>query len=114
MSMKINPFQQQFQQQGAQGLQKSAQKLTKAGDKNDNQKLNFGELQNLQKTTKTDPAQFQKNFGMNVKQLEQFQKLGDQKNFSKAAGQDGQMDANEMAKALSQTNIPGQRLNLMA
>lgn len=107
--MKVNPF----QQQGAQGIQKSAQQLTKAGDKNNNQKLDFSELQKLQQTSKADPGKFQKNFGMNVKQLEQLQKLGDQKNFSKAAGQDGQLDANEMAKALSQGNIPGQRLNIM-
>lgn len=107
--MKVNPF----QQQATKSLQKPAQQLTKAGDKNGNQKLDFSELQKLQQTAKADPGKFQKDFGLNVKQLEQLQKLGDQKNFSKAAGGDGQLDANEMAKALSQGNIPGQRLNLM-
>ena len=118
MSMKVNPF----QQKALQGLQKTnhqqgahkpaaTNQLQKTGNQNNPNTLNAGGLQKPQQSHKADAGQPHKNFGQNVKELERLQKLGDQKNFSKTGAQ---QDPNEMAKALSQTNIPGQKLNLMA
>lgn len=108
MDMKVNPF----QQKALQGLQQPAQQQRKVGDQEGNLNTgNTGGVSKLQQSPKTDYSQSSKDFGQNVKKLEQSQKVGEQQGTTRNAGQ---QDPNELARAASLGNIPGQKLNLMA
>ncbi len=104
----VNPF----QKSAAQKLQKPAQSLVKAGDTNKDGKLSQAETKQLGQQSKANPDQFKKDFGINAKQLEQLQKLGDNKKFGQNAGKDNQLGAQELAAALAGGNGLGQKLNV--
>ena len=105
----VNPF----QKAATQKLQKPAEKLVKTGDTNKNGKLDQSEIKKLGQQSKQNPTQFQQQFGLNAKQLEKLQKLGDTKKFNQSAGNDGQLGAQQLAAALAGNGL-GQKLNFQA
>lgn len=108
MDMKVNPF----QQKALQGLQQPAKQQHKVGGQEGNLNTgNAGGLSKPQQAPKTDSSQSRQDFGQNVKELERLQKADGQKGGTRNAGQ---QDPNELSRAASLGNIPGQKLNLMA